>query len=385
MVNRSCNILKSNSFFIFGARGSGKSSLLSSEFPNIKKVLWIDFLIPEILDQYAIEPSRLLREIEAAQPEWVVIDEVQKLPKILDLVHHYIETKGPTKFALTGSSARRLKQAGTNLLAGRAFINHLYPFTSEELKEKFDLNTALNFGLLPKIYNLENDLERKEYLKSYALTYLTSEIQAEQWVRNLEPFRKFLPIAAQMNGQLLNYSAISRQVGVEVPTVQKYFEILQDTLLGFRIEAYHRSIRKRQLQAAKFYFIDPGIKRALERTLHIHLQPRTSEYGWSFEHFVILELYKRNSYARADFEFFHLRTKDDAEIDLVLERAGEPPILIEIKSTECIQESDFKSLLWFKKDFPKSKFFLLSQDTKEQTYNGISAFHWSQIFSCINL
>jgi predicted AAA+ superfamily ATPase len=188
-----------------------------------------------------------------------------------------------------------------------------------------------------------------------------------------------------MNGQLLNYSAISRQVGAEVPTVQKYFEILEDTLLGFRIEAYHRSIRKRQLQAAKFYFIDPGLRRAFERTLHIRLEARTSEYGWSFEHFIILELYKRNSYARADFEFFHLRTKDDAEIDLVLERAGEPPILIEIKSTERVQETDFKSLLWFKKDFPKSKLFLLSQDTKEQVYEGILGLHWSQIFSHIGI
>lgn len=382
MIDRSIKLLKTRSFFLFGVRGCGKTSLLKTEFPEDASIFWIDLLVPEILDEYSTEPSLLERRALQAKVDWVIIDEVQRAPKLLDLVHRLIETK-KMKFALTGSSARRLKQKGVNLLAGRAFVNHLFPFTFKEIEGVFNLQDSLRFGMLPEIFNLQGEIERAEYLKSYALTYVTQEIQAEQWVRKLDPFRKFLPISAQMNGQILNYSSIARDVGVETITVQKYYEILVDTLLGFEVEPYHVSVRKRQRQAPKFYFIDTGIKRAFEKKLQVSIPNQTSEFGNAFEHFVVSEIYKKLSYAKKEFGLFYLQTKDGVEIDLVIEISGKAEFFIEIKSTDQIREKDFRGLQHFLSDFPKGKFYLVSQDPSPQKQGRITAIPWQQLLTKI--
>jgi predicted AAA+ superfamily ATPase len=164
--------------------------------------------------------------------EWIIIDEVQRLPKLLNTVHRMIE-KHQQKFALTGSSARKLKRGSANLLAGRAFVNHLYPLSYLEMGDSFELNSTLHWGSLPKVLNLKTNQEKKAYLRSYSLTYIKEEIQAEQIVRKLEPFREFLTVAAQMSGQILNFSSIAREVGAHVPTAQSYYEILEETYIGF--------------------------------------------------------------------------------------------------------------------------------------------------------
>ncbi|NBW83389.1 ATP-binding protein, partial [bacterium] len=194
MFKRILKLSKSNSFFLFGARGTGKSTLLQSLF-NPDNCLWIDLLEPELEAQLILQPSRLRELWKKDKKPWIVIDEVQKVPKLLDVVHSMIETE-KVLFALTGSSARKLKHGQANLLAGRSFSFHLYPLSVPELAQAFDLDSALAFGTLPTIYAFREQRDKELYLRGYANTYLKEEIQAEQLVRQMEPFRKFLPVAA---------------------------------------------------------------------------------------------------------------------------------------------------------------------------------------------
>lgn len=380
MIQRPIQFPERNSFFLFGPRGSGKTTLLQERFPS-ERAIWIDLLDIAVYDQLLLEPQRFSAMIDApGKTLWpVVIDEVQKLPRLLDLVHSQIQ-KHKRQFVLTGSSSRRLKQQGTNLLAGRAWIYHLYPFSSPELGHEatsFPLQRVLELGTLPDAYLATRPEEAIEFLNAYAGTYLEKEIQQEQWVRNLAPFRKFLAIAAQMNGKILNKSNIASDIGTHDVTVAHYFEILEDTLLGFMVPAFHTSIRKAQKQAPKFYFIDPGIKRALDRTLTVPLLPQTSAFGEAFEHWIILEFIKRSSYQRLNWRFSYLRTKDDVEIDLIIERPGKARLLIEIKSTARVSPRDASSLERLGNDLDeKATRYLLSNDPLSQNFGKTRARHW---------
>jgi uncharacterized protein len=379
MVNRLVNPLKTNSFFLFGARGTGKSTFLNNYFPHDGTVLWVDLLSPEQEDRYARNPSELANHLDMmhGKIQWVVLDEIQKVPKLLDVVHSRIESSG-TKFAMTGSSARKLKRERTNLLAGRAFVYNLFPLTHCELAPDFNLDSALMYGTLPGLLKYDTREEKMSFLRAYALTYLKEEIWGEHIVRNLDPFRKFVEIAAQCNGELINFANIARDVGADIKTVQSYFEILEDTLLGFILEPYHQSVRKRQRHAPKFYLFDTGVKRALDRTLTIDLKPETYAYGKAFEHWVIAEAIRLNEYKQKDFRFSYLRTKDDAEIDLVVDRPGAPTALVEIKSSQRIDERDTRSLERFVADMPLSEAFILSTDPMAKRIGQIQVFPWQQ-------
>lgn len=385
MIHRIINISTLNSFFLFGPRGTGKSTLLRGRF-SPGQAHFIDLLNSGQEDRFSRHPEVLRQEVAALSPstEWVVIDEIQKVPQLLDEVHALIESTS-LKFALTGSSARKLKRGGANLLAGRAHVNSLFPFTHRELGNSFDLVRALQWGTLPKAWLTEDAEERREYLRAYALTYLKEEIQAEQIVRRLTPFRNFLEVAAQSNGQIVNYSKIGRDIGVDTKTVQSFFEILEETLVGIQLQPYHRSIRKRQRVNPKFYFFDPGVKRALERTLTVDLLPQTSDYGNAFEHFVILEAFRLNSYLRKDFAFSYLRTRDDAEIDLIVERPGRRLALIEIKSTDQVREEDVASLARLKKNLPESETFCLSRDAVPKKIGEVQCLPWDRGLTEIGL
>lgn len=377
MIRRAVNILNSHSFLLFGARGTGKTKLIQQQVsgPN---TLFFDLLDPDLFDRLNAEPNQLVDEIKARPDlEWVVLDEVQKLPKLLDVVHQQVEARG-IKFGLTGSSARKLRRGKANLLAGRAYAYELYPFTAEELGDTFDLNEALAWGTLPAII-LEPSLEaRKIALQTYARTYLREEIQIEQLIRNIDPFRRLLEIIGGANGQILNYSKFGRDSGTSDRTVQNYFQILADTLIGFFLEPYHTSIRKQQRQAPKFYLFDRGVQRALARSLTIPLQAGTYEYGRAFEHFIILELHRRCSYARNDYSFSYLRTKDDAEIDLILERPGKPLALIEIKSTNRVTADDISPLARFLPDFRRAEAYCISNDPRAKRIQGVECLHWQE-------
>lgn len=275
------------------------------------------------------------------------------------------------KFALTGSSARKLKRGAANLLAGRAFVNHLHPLTHLELQDSFDLQKILRWGSLPKIFAFESEIEKSEFLKSYINTYLKEEINEEQLVRKMTPFVKFLSVAAQSNGTILNISKIARDSGTDDSAAERYFEILTDTLIGYYLEPFHFSVRKHQSKKSKFYFFDLGVQRALSQSLSLDILPGTYAYGRAFEHFILLELFRLRDYYRKDYQFSYLRTKDDLEIDVIIERPGEKTILLEIKSSEHVDAVEIEKLRRLKKDLEPCELWVASRE-KQLRNNGLA-------------
>ena len=214
--------------------------------------------------------------------------------------------------------------------------------------KSFNTRQALKWGSLPGLFNTEDP---ESFLNAYLQTYLKEEIMTEQIIRRLDPFRCFLETASQGNGEIINYSNIAKDVGADTKTVQSYYQILEDTLIGFHLPAYHKSIRKQQRHNPKFYFFDTGVKRALDNTLTMELLPNTYAFGKAFEHFLIIELIRLNDYYHKDFRFFYLRTQNQLEIDLIVERPGLPTALIEIKSASQVDERDTKTVQLFLNDF----------------------------------
>jgi uncharacterized protein len=331
--------------------------------------------------------------------EWIIIDEIQKVPKLLDLVHKILEEQEreklqaehvqkeihktnlstlSRKFILTGSSARKLKRGAANLLAGRAFVFKLFPFSFQELGEAFNLHEALMWGLLPKITSFETDLQKKLYLVAYTSTYLKEELLQEQIIRKLEPFRRFLEVAGQTSGTIINFEKIGRDVGTSTKTVQSYYQILEETLLGILLQPFHTSIRKRQRANPKFYFFDTGVERAVTKSLDVPLQSGTYSFGRLFESFVINEINKLLNYKLIDFELSYLRTKDDAEIDLIVEQSGKPISLVEIKSKNRISKDDIQPLIKLAKDIPSSISYCLSLDPIDKDINGVKVLYWER-------
>jgi predicted AAA+ superfamily ATPase len=387
---------KNNSFFLFGARGTGKTSLIREQIIG-DNVFWLDLLDRKIEDRYALTPDLLYEECKSKSKlqtgtktseadnkkksfDWVVIDEIQKNPRLLDTVHRIIESPEfvSPKFALTGSSARKLRHGGANLLAGRAFVRNLYPLTHRELGEDFELDRILAYGSLPKVFSCSDDTEREDFLTSYGLTYLNEEVWAEHLIQDLDPFRKFLEIAAQSNGKVVNFANIARDVGAHEKTVKKYFQILEDTLLGFFLEPYHRSLRKRQISSPKFFLFDTGVKRALERTLRQELVPSTAVFGSAFEHLVISEAIRLNDYNQRDFKFSYFLSKDGGEIDLVIDRPGRPTALVEIKSSHRTDEFKTRYLRSLAPSLEQSESFCLSLDPHERTQDGVNYLPWQK-------
>jgi predicted AAA+ superfamily ATPase len=376
MFKRLLAIDRSAHFFLFGPRGTGKSTLLHTSFSEAT-TLYFDLLQPEIEDEFARSPQSLRAKVLGAAPPitHIVIDEIQKVPKLLDVVHLLIETCDKI-FILTGSSARKLKRGGANLLAGRAQVLELYPFSSYELKEAFHLDQALAFGTLPKVVNVGSVQAKRRFLNAYALTYLKEEIHAEQIVRNLDPFRRFLEVAAQMSGKILNYALLARDVGVDEKTIKSYFQILEDTLLGRHLEPYHTSLRKRVSQRSKFYLFDTGVQRALSRSLTIPVQEGTSGYGELFEAFFINECFRLNHYYEKDFSFSYLMTRDGVEIDLVVERPGASLLLLEIKSATRIESRHLTTLRGLGSEFPGAERVCAARTSLPEYHEGILVLPW---------
>lgn len=378
MFDRLLNLPTNRNLFLFGARNTGKSTLLEQVFaPSETK--FFDLLDQDLEARFISRPNDLYDMVKALPDniKYVVIDEVQKVPALLNVVHRLMKDKQKV-FLMSGSSARKLRQEGVNLLAGRAFVYNLYPFCHLELKDKFELNSALAWGTLPEVFTCADEQEKKEFLMAYAHTYLKEEIAQEQLVRNLNPFRKFLEVAAQSNGKIINYSNIARDVNVDDKTVRNYFSILEDTLLGFILEPYEKSIRKRVNKKPKFYFFDTGITRALARQLTIQLEPGTSVYGDFFETFIINEFVRLTSYFRKDYKLSYLQTTSGQEIDLIIERPGEKLLLIEIKST---REIDDRLISKFKKisgEFDQSECLCLSNDPYAKKFDHVLALPWQE-------
>jgi predicted AAA+ superfamily ATPase len=257
-------------------------------------------------------------------------------------------------------------------------VYHLHALSCFELQNQFNLEKALHWGTLPRIFSLEGDAEKNEFLRSYADTYLKEEIWSEQVVRKLQPFRRFLEVAAQCNGTIINYANIARDVGVDDKTIKEYFCILEDTMIGFFLESFHNSFRKRLVEKPKFYFFDPGVVRALSRRLSVPLTPKTAAYGAAFEHFVLLEFFRLGSYFQPDYRFSFIRTSTDVEVDIVVERPGKPLLCIEIKSSDAIHERDIGAFSRLTKDIHNCEAIVLSQDRFMKKYDHVTCYPWKQ-------
>jgi predicted AAA+ superfamily ATPase len=376
MIPRLLKLVKNHSCFLFGPRGSGKSTLVRSLYNETFSVTF-NLLKPEIRERFLKSPDELSNIVKGLPEEitHVIIDEVQKIPQLLDVVHDLIESTDK-HFVMTGSSARKLKVGGANLLAGRAFVNYLHPFSCLEIEHRFSLEDALLWGMLPTIFEYPDAELKKRYLQSYAHNYLKEEIWEEHAVKNLEPFRRFLEVAAQMNGKIINYNNIARDVGIDDKTVKNYYIILEDTLAGFFLEGFEHSFRKRLSTKPKFYFFDTGVTRALARMLSVPLVASTAAYGEAFEHFIILECQKLRDAYHLEFRFSYLKTKDDNEVDLVVERPGLPLLFIEIKSSTQVTRDSLSSFIHLTRDFGTCEAICLSDDPLEKMIEHVRVLPW---------
>ncbi len=381
MFKRTLITSKSHSFFLFGPRGTGKSTLLKELFSldHNPKVLYFDLLDPAIEKELATRPERLLEIVAASKsiPEWIIVDEIQKIPKLLDVAHKIIFER-KIKFALTWSSARKLRREAANLLAGRAFNFFLYPLTFMELDDNFDLKQTLSFGTLPAIYNFDNERDKKRFLLAYVQTYIKEEILVEQLVRNIDPFRAFLEVASQSNTEIINYTSIAKEAGISSKNVERYFSILSDTLLGHFLEPYSKSVRARQKQSPKFYFFDCGVVRAISNEINQELLPQTYAYGNLFEQLVICEFIRLNSYYERNWKFSYIRTGAGVEIDLIIEKSKKDLVLVEIKSTMSVHSDHLSALQGLGSDFKNARKYLLCQEKYPRLVGDIKIIDWRQ-------
>lgn len=339
-----------SSIFLFGARQTGKSTILRKEFP---KSVFIDLLDSELRMRFKRRPSLLYEMLKDKESNTiVVIDEIPEVPELLNEVHRLISEKDII-FVLCGSSARKLKRKGYNTLGGRAYPCYFYPLTSNEITD-FDLDRALTYGLLPTHYLAKNP---KRLLAAYVDVYLKEEIQEEALARNLTGFHRFLEIAALTNGEIVNYANIASECGVSAQTIKSYFGILEDTLVGYMIPAYKKIMKRRLVQAPRFYFFDVGLTNHL---LHRDALLRgTPEYGHAFEHFIIMELIAYIGYNHKEEKLSYWRTHTGVEVDVVI---GNAKLAIEIKSADEIAKRHMKGLKSFGDDYPDCRKIIVSLD-----------------------
>lgn len=373
-------------FFLFGPRQTGKSTLIKETFLE-KNTVFYDLLLSKEYTRLLANPSLFKEEIEAMDKKitHVVIDEIQRVPELLDEVHHLIEnSKIKRYFCLSGSSARKLKRTNANLLGGRARIRYLFPLTHIELGEDFNLNHALRFGTLPPVY-LSDDKNAKELLESYVEVYLEEEIKAEAIVRNVGAFVRFLKFASYENGNILNFSNIARETATSHKTIKEYFQILEDTLIGFFLLPYSKSIRKRLVKHPKFYLFDTGVKNALSRQLSLELEPGNKDFGDAFEHFVITEMVRLNRYRKTNYEFSFYRTSANAEVDLIIESPDRTIYAIEIKSSENPASSDFEGLKSFLEIQPKAIPICLCRAPRKRKVKDILIYPWQEALRFLKL
>ena len=367
------SLLEKKSFFLFGPRSTGKTYLIHTQLHNDALIIDLnnsDYLIP--LSARPAELEDIITE-QSKQNSLIVIDEIQRVPLLLNEVHRLIESK-KYRFLLTGSSARKLKRGQANMLAGRAWTAHLFSLTYSEIKH-FKLQQYLKVGGLPMVYD-SNDPD--EELRAYVMTYLNEEIRAEGLIRNLPPFTRFLKTATLSNGELINYSQIASDAEVAPSTVREYYSVLEDTLIGFQVLPWTKSKKRKAIQTAKFYFFDPGVVHAISGTKSID---RNSDlFGRSFEQFVAMELRACLSYSRKFDELSFWRSVNRQEVDFII---GDHTA-IEVKSSEKITKKHLKGLKALREEGIIENFYLVSQDKVEKNYDGIHCLYWENFLNMLN-
>jgi predicted AAA+ superfamily ATPase len=349
---------------LWGPRKVGKTTFLHQRYG---KAIFIDLLKNDVRAKFQIHPEELRELVLAAPQKLYIIDEIQKVPQLLDEVHWCLENTS-AKFILCGSSARKLKRGASNLLGGRAYKYELFPLTSKEIP-KFDLMKAINNGLIPQHYNSKNP---QMFLKGYIELYLQEEIVEESQIRKLANFHRFLELSALMNGELLNYAKVGADCGVSGKTVREYYQILEDTLLGFRLSPW-RKVKTRQLiETEKFYLFDLGVIRYLKG--YDSITPKTQEFGNSFETFLIFEVKSYLSYSNSSLKLSYLKTTSGIEVDLII---GQMEVVLEFKSTSQIRSEHLKNLKIILEEHSPKKVMLVSLEKQiRQLENGIRIIYY---------
>lgn len=363
-------LAKKQSAFLWGARKTGKTTYLREKFPNS---IVYDFLKTNVFFEISKRPSllreQLLSKDESVLKEPVILDEVQKVPQVLDEVHWLIENKG-LRFILCGSSARKLKRGHANLLGGRAWRYELFPFVSAEIG-KVDLLRVLNHGMIP-VHYLQNDQNCRNSLEAYVQDYLKEEVFAEGLARDIPAFSRFFDAFGYTHGQLTNYSNISRECGVDSKTVKEYYQILVDTLLAIRVEPFKkRQSRQVITKAAKYYLFDVGVAGYLTKR-HLEEQ-KGEEFGRAFEHFILMEIAAYNSYLKKNSLINFWRTKSGIEVDFVL---GQGEVAIEIKGSGCIDKKDLSGLTAFNEEYSPKRSILICNEREKRVCGRIEILPW---------
>lgn len=357
MYSRLLNYPKEQSFFLFGPRGTGKTSWIKENFPQ---ALTIDLLSTDDYTQYLARPSLLPERIPKSYNGWVVIDEIQRVPELLNEVHKLIEER-KLKFILTGSSSRKLKRTGTNLLAGRAITCFMHPLTAAELNEDFALEKALKSGCLPMAYTQPNS---ELYLKSYVGTYLREEVLQEGLTRNLSAFSRFLEAASFSQAQPLNMAAVARDCQLSSKLIADYFTILEDLLLAVRVPIFSKRAKRKLIAHNKFFYFDCGVFSAIKP--RGPLDSVEELQGAALETLFLQQLRAINDYFSLGYTIFYWHTYNDQEVDFVI--YGEKGLFaFEIKRAARVSAEDLKSLKLFLSDYPEAKVYLL--------YSGSSEYH----------
>lgn len=350
-------------YFLFGPRGTGKSTWLRAAYPD---ALWLDLLDPEAQRRYAARPERL-RELIAGDPDRpvCVIDEVQKVPALLDVVHALIESRQGPRFVLTGSSARKLRRGGVDLLAGRALLRALHPFIAAELGVRFHLDQALGEGLVPLVWDAERP---RQALAAYVALYLQQEVQAEGLVRRIGDFARFLEAISFSHAAALNLAAVSRESEVSRKTVEGYVEILEDLLLAFRLPVFRRRAQRLVTAHPKFYWFDAGVYAALRPAGPLDRPEEIA--GAALEGLVAQHLRAWIDYSGADLALSFWRTKGGSEVDFVL-YGGDGFHAIEVKHTRTVRPADLRALKAFGSDYPEATLRLLYRGEETLEIDGI--------------
>ena len=362
MIKRILDInCEEDSIFLFGARQTGKTTLLESRYPDTVTYDLLDRITYERLQR---TPALFGQECELL-PEntLVIVDEIPLIPELLDQIHRLI-VKRHLRFILCGSSARKLKRQGINTLGGRAIPQYLYPLVSAEIQD-FDLMRAINQGMLPRHYLTDINTAWRR-LQAYISVYLKEEIKAESLVRNLPGFARFMEVAAITNGEVVNYSNIAADCGIDAQTVKGYFGILQDTLVGYNIPAYTKVIKRKLRQAPKFYYFDVAIPNYLLGRRG--LKPGSSDFGHAFEHFLIQELVAYLGYNNMENKLSFWHTYSDHEVDAIL---GDAEVAIEFKSCDEVKSRHLAGLKAFKEEHPNARLIIVSLDVAPRIMNGV--------------
>lgn len=370
MYDRLLKPPKKQSFFLFGPRGTGKSSWVRSYYP---RATYIDLLEDETYRRLLARPGSLFELFPSQSPATVIIDEVQKVPAILDEVHRLIE-KLKIQFVLTGSSARKLKKHGVNLLAGRALTHSMYPLTARELGTDFNLQRALEFGMLPMAVTGDAP---KQYLNSYVKTYLKEEVEQEGLTRQIGSFARFLEVASFSQASILSVSQIASDSQVHRKVVEDYFSILRDLLLSYELPVFTKKAKREMMTKRKFYFFDVGLYRILRPKGP--LDQGSELTGAAFETLCLQELLALNHDLDLGFEFFHWRTRKHEEVDLVL--YGENGFFaFEFKSSSRVRNEDLKNLELFAHDYPQAKLRVVYGGNESRIHRGIQIIPVAKFF-----